>query len=77
VAKWIVKKKKKHLPIEKPDQQIVKDLVINTKQQMPAKKFEGHYHSPETFIEEAFRSIITLVISGLNNYSGIFDRSNP
>ena len=31
VVRWIVKKKNKHLLIEKPDQQIVQDLIINTK----------------------------------------------
>jgi signal recognition particle GTPase len=76
VARWIVKKKKKHLLIENLDQQIVKDLIINTKQQERAKQSEGRCHSTKTFIEEAFRSIMTLVTIGLNNCSGISDPSN-
>ena len=29
-GRWIYKRKNKWLPIEKPDQQIIKDLVINS-----------------------------------------------
>ena len=76
VARWIVKKKRKHPPIENLDQQIVKDLIINTKQQDPTKQSEGHCHSTKTFIEEAFRRIMTPVISGLNNCLGISDLGN-
>jgi hypothetical protein len=36
-AKWIYKKKKKWLPIEKSDQQIIKDLVINSEERVPEK----------------------------------------
>ena len=32
VSRWIVRKKRKCLPIEKPDQQMVQDLIINTTQ---------------------------------------------
>ena len=32
VSRWIYKKKEKRLPIEKPDQQIIKDLVINSEE---------------------------------------------
>ena len=58
------------------DQQIVKDLIINTEQHILAKQSEGNSDSMESFIEEALRSIKAPVISGLNNYLGIFDPSN-
>lgn len=37
LARWIFKKKQKQLPMEKPDQQIIKDLIINTKERVPDK----------------------------------------
>ena len=76
MAIWIVKKKRKCLPIEKLDQQIVQDLIINTKQQEPTNESEGHHHSTKTFIEQAFRSIMIPVISSPNNCSGISHPSN-
>ena len=39
-TKWIYKKKKKWLPIEKPDQQIIKDLVTNSKEYVLEKQPE-------------------------------------
>ena len=35
VAKWIIGKKRKRIPQEKPYQQLVKDLIINIKQEEP------------------------------------------
>ena len=32
MARWIFKKKHKQLSMEKPDQQIIKDLIINTEE---------------------------------------------
>ena len=33
VSKWIIGKKRKHPPQDHPDQQMVKDLIINIKQE--------------------------------------------
>ena len=76
VARWIVRKKRKRLPIEEPDREIIQDLITNTKQQEPTQQSEGHRHSMKTFIEEAFRSIMIPVIFFPNNCLGISDPSN-
>ena len=36
-ARWIYKEKQKWLPFENPDQQIIKDLVINSEENVPQK----------------------------------------
>ena len=51
MARWIFKRKRKCLPIEKPNQQMVQDLIINTKQQELVKKFEGHHHTTKICVE--------------------------
>ena len=76
IARWIVKKRQKWLPIEEPDQQIVKDLIINTEQHVLDKQSKGSNDSMELFFKEVFGSIKPPVISALNNYSGISDPSN-
>ena len=74
MASWNVRKKHKRLASEKPDQQTVKDLILNIEQHTPAKQSEGDRNSTESFIKEAFRSSKASIISGLKNYSRI---SNP
>ena len=62
--------------MEQPDQQIVKDLINNIEQQAPDKQSEVNNDSMESFIEESFGSIKEPIISGLINYSRIYDPSN-
>ena len=76
VAKWIVKKRQKRLPVEQPNQQIGKDLIINVDQHAPDKQFKRSNDSMESFVKEVFGSIKPPVFSSLDNYSGIFDPSN-
>lgn len=61
----------------KLDQQIIRDLVINTKEHAPDKQLEGDKDSMELFIKEAFENIKAPVIFGFINYSGVSDPSNP
>ena len=62
--------------MEKPDQQIVKDLMINTEQHAPDKHFEGNNDSMELFIEEESGSIKAPIIFGPINCLGISNPSN-
>ena len=75
-SRWIHKKKNKRLPIENPNQQIIKDLVINSKEQVPEKYPEEDGDWTKLLIKEAFKNIKAPVISGSINCSGISDRSN-
>ena len=76
VARWIFKKKHKRLPMEKPDHQIIKDLIINTEEHAPDKHPEGDKDSMELFIKEAFENIKAPLISRFIKYSGISEPSN-
>ena len=75
VAKWIIGKKSKHPPQDHVDQQMVKNFIINIKQEEPAQPPAEQRHSMKTIIDEAFKNILIPIISGLNNCSGIFDPS--
>ena len=75
-GKWIFKKKEKWLPIEKLDQQIIKDLIINTEEPLPDKNPKGDKDLMELFIKEAFENIKALDIYGFINYLGISYPSN-
>ena len=52
---WIYKKKKKWLPIEKPDQQIIKDLVINSEEyvleKQPGEDMTGRRYSSRNHLK--------------------------
>ena len=76
VSKWIIRKERKRSPQEDPDQQMVKDLIINIKQQESTQQSIKQHHSMDTIIEESFKNIMIPIISGPNNYSGISDPSN-
>ena len=39
VAKWTISKKRKRSPKEDPDQQLIKDLIINIKQKKPVQPY--------------------------------------
>jgi hypothetical protein len=71
MSRWILKKNQKRLSMKEPDQQIIRDLVINTEEHAPDKQLEGDKYSMELFIKEAFENIKELVISDFINYSGI------
>ena len=43
--------------MEKPDHQIIMDLIINTEQHVRNKQFEGNNDLMELFIKEAFEKI--------------------
>ena len=76
VSRWIIGKKRKRLPQDQPDQQMVKDLIINIKQEEPIQQSARQCHSMKTNIEEAFKNIVILIISGSNKFSGISDPGN-
>ena len=63
VSRWILKKKQKRLPMEKQDQQIIKDLIINTEDHVPNKQPEGDKDSMELFSKESIENIEASVIS--------------
>ena len=75
-ARWTHKKKKKSLPIEKLDNQIIKDLVINHEDHVPEKQVEEDGDWMKLLIKEAFKNIKVPVVSSIINCSGIFDPSN-
>ena len=56
VARWIYKKKKKQLPIENTNQQIIKDLVINNKEYELEKQPEEDVDWKKLLIKEAFKN---------------------
>ena len=62
--------------MEKQDQQIIKDLIINTEEHVSEKQPEGDKDWMELFIKEAFENIKAPVIFGFSNYSGISDPSD-
>ena len=76
VTKWIIGKKRKCLPKEQPDQQLVKDLIINVKKENLAQPSAKQRNSKETIIDEAFKNIPNTKIPGLHYCSKIFDPSN-
>ena len=71
MARWIFKKKQKRLPMEKSNQKIIKDLIINTEEHALDKQLEGDKHLMELLIKEAFEHIKAPLISGFINYLGI------
>ena len=73
---WILKKKKKRLPMEKPDTQIFKDLIINIEEHVPVKQLEGEKYLMELFIKEAFENSKAPIISRFINYLEIFEPNN-
>ena len=76
MSKWIFKKKQKRLSMKEPNQQIIRDLIINTEEHAPDEQLKGDKDSMELFIKEALKNITTPVISGFINYSGISDLSH-
>ena len=55
---------------------MVKDLIINIKQEEPAQPPAEQRHSMKTIIDEAFKNILIPIIYGSNNCLGISDPSN-
>ena len=64
-SRWIYKKKKKRLPIEKADQQIIKDLVINNEKYVLEKQPKEYGDGKMLLIKEAFKNIKDSVIYGI------------
>ena len=56
-VKWIVGGKRKRLAEEQPDQQPVRDLIINVKDMNPNQLAMKQHRSEESFIDEAFKNI--------------------
>lgn len=73
IAKWIIGRKRKHSPKVQLDQQLVKDLIINVKQEEPTQPSAKQYNSKKTIIDESFKNILNTKISSLHNYSKISD----
>ena len=67
VVKRIVGKKRKWLSEEQPDQQLVRDLVINVKQKNPTQPSTKQHKSKQLFIDEAFKNILHSQIYGLHD----------
>ena len=51
VTKWIIRKKRKCILQEQPDQQMVQDLIINIAQHEPTQQSVEQCHSMNTIIE--------------------------
>ena len=75
-VRFIYKKKKKRLHFEKPNQQIIKDLVINIEDHVPEKQPNKDGYWMKLLIKEAFKNIKPPTISSAINYSGISDPKN-
>jgi hypothetical protein len=64
------------LPVENLDQQIIKDLVINSEEHVPKKQPKEDGDWKKFIIKKAFKKIKAPVISSIIYYSRISDPSN-
>ena len=76
VSRWIVGGKRKRLVDEQPDEQPVKDLIINDQQGKPIQLSMKQHWSEKSLIDEVFKVISKTQIVGAYNYFKEFDPSN-
>jgi hypothetical protein len=57
-VKWIIGKKRKRLSEKHPDQQPVRDLVINVKKKKPTQPSIKQRKSKGLFIDESFKNVL-------------------
>ena len=77
---WMIKKRKKRFEVEEVDNFVIKDLIINDKQDVlewkPKKVEDWTEQSMKEIFQEQDQEAEKSIIFGTNNFSGISDPSN-